>query len=32
MARFDTRTTPTIRGASHLRFAADGRVEMHRDY
>ncbi len=21
-----------IRGASHLRFAADGRIEMHRDY
>ncbi len=32
MKRFDTGTTQTIRGASHLRFAADGRVDMHRDY
>ena len=32
MKRFDTRTTQTIRGASHLRFATDGRVDMHRDY
>lgn len=32
MKRFDTHSTQTIRGASHLRFAADGRVEMHRDY
>jgi len=32
MKRFDTRTTQTSRGASHLRFAVDGRVEMHRDY
>jgi ketosteroid isomerase-like protein len=24
--------TFTIRGASHLRFAADGRVDLHRDY
>ena len=32
MKRFDARTTQTIRGASHLRFAVDGRVEMHRDY
>ncbi len=22
----------TVRGASHLRLAADGRIEMHRDY
>ena len=32
MKRFDTRTIQTIRGASHLRFAVDGRVDMHRDY
>ena len=31
MKRFDRRSMQTIRGASHLRFAADGRVEMHRD-
>lgn len=30
--RFDTRTPQTIRGATHLRFAADGRIAMHRDY
>jgi len=30
--RFDTRTVQTIRGATHLRFAADGRIAMHRDY
>lgn len=24
--------TITVRGGSHLRFAPDGRVEMHRDY
>lgn len=32
MKRFDTATTQVIRGATHLRFAADGRVAMHRDY
>ena len=32
MKRFDTATTQVIRGATHLRFAADGRVTMHRDY
>lgn len=32
MKRFDTRTRQTIRGASHLRFAADGRIAFHRDY
>ena len=32
MKRFETQTTQTIRGASHLRFAQDGRVDMHRDY
>ncbi len=32
MKRFDMQTTQTIRGASHLRFARDGRVDMHRDY
>lgn len=30
--RFDSRTPQTIRGATHLRFAADGRIAMHRDY
>ena len=30
--RFDTTTLQTVRGASHLRFAPDGRVELHRDY
>ncbi len=30
--RFDTRTEQVVRGASHLRFAADGRVCWHRDY
>jgi steroid Delta-isomerase len=32
MLRFDTATTQVIRGASHVRFDADGRVTMHRDY
>jgi steroid Delta-isomerase len=32
MKRFDTRTVQTIRGTSHLKFAADGRVNYHRDY
>jgi len=31
MRRFD-RKLQTIRGGSHLRLAADGRVAMHRDY
>ena len=30
--RFDTHTEQVVRGASHLRFAADGRVCWHRDY
>jgi hypothetical protein len=30
--RFDSRTTQTVRGATHLRFAPDGRIEWHRDY
>lgn len=30
--RFDTVTLQTVRGASHLRFAADGRICYHRDY
>ena len=32
MKRLDTITLQTIRGATHLRFAADGRVNLHRDY
>ena len=31
MRRFD-RDAQTVRGSSHLRLAADGRIEMHRDY
>jgi ketosteroid isomerase-like protein len=30
--RFDTRSLQTIRGATHLRFAPDGRIGLHRDY
>ena len=30
--RFDTTTEQTVRGTSHLRFAADGRISYHRDY
>ena len=30
--RFDTTTVQTVRGATHLRFAPDGRVALHRDY
>ena len=30
--RFDTVTLQTVRGATHLRFAPDGRVALHRDY
>jgi steroid Delta-isomerase len=32
MKRLETRTGQTIRGATHLRFAADGRIAYHRDY
>lgn len=32
MKRFDTRNFQIVRGASHLRFAADGRIAHHRDY
>jgi steroid delta-isomerase len=30
--RFDTRTEQVVRGGSHLRLAADGRIDDHRDY
>ena len=30
--RFDTRTEQTVRGTSHLRFEADGKINYHRDY
>jgi len=30
--RFDTATLQTVRGATHLRFAPDGRIDVHRDY
>jgi ketosteroid isomerase-like protein len=30
--RFDRATVQTVRGASQLRFAPDGRIELHRDY
>jgi steroid Delta-isomerase len=30
--RFDTVTLQVVRGTSHLRFAADGRIHYHRDY
>jgi steroid Delta-isomerase len=30
--RFSPKETRTIRGSSHLRFAADGKVSYHRDY
>lgn len=30
--RFDRGTTQTVRGGSHLRFAPDGRIALHRDY
>ena len=29
---FDRTTLQTVRGASHLKFLADGRVAFHRDY
>ena len=32
MRRFDTSTEQVVRGGSHLRLAADGRVLDHRDY
>lgn len=32
MKRFDTVAVQVVRGASHLRFAADGRIDYHRDY
>ncbi|MCW5654954.1 nuclear transport factor 2 family protein [Hydrogenophaga sp.] len=30
--RFDTSTEQVVRGGSHLRLAADGRITDHRDY
>ena len=30
--RFDQRTEQCVRGGSHLVFAADGRIALHRDY
>ena len=30
--RFDRATEQTIRGGSHLKFNADGRIDFHRDY
>ncbi|MGA8514414.1 MAG: nuclear transport factor 2 family protein [Burkholderiaceae bacterium] len=30
--RFDTTAQQVVRGTSHLRFAADGRICYHRDY
>ena len=30
--RFDRATDQCVRGGSHLHFAADGRISMHRDY
>ncbi|WP_342132093.1 nuclear transport factor 2 family protein [Hydrogenophaga sp. OTU3427] len=30
--RFDRATVQTVRGATQLRFAPDGRIEQHRDY
>jgi steroid Delta-isomerase len=32
LKRFDTITDQVVRGTSHLRFAADGRICYHRDY
>ncbi len=32
LRRFDTAREQCVRGATHLVFAADGRVEQHRDY
>jgi ketosteroid isomerase-like protein len=30
--RFNSHTVQTVRGATHLRFAPDGRALLHRDY
>jgi limonene-1,2-epoxide hydrolase len=30
--RFSPRVAQVVRGATHLRFAADGRIALHRDY
>lgn len=30
--RFATRVDQSVRGSTHLRFAADGRIALHRDY
>ena len=30
--RFDTTTLQTVRGGSHLKFDANGRISLHRDY
>ena len=30
--RFNTATRQTIRGASHIKFTSEGRVDFHRDY
>ena len=32
LRRFDRATLQTIRGASHLKFSADGLIDFHRDY
>lgn len=32
MKRFDTATEQVIRGSTHIRFDANGRVSFHRDY
>ena len=32
LKRFDRVTLQTIRGASHLKFTADGLIDFHRDY
>lgn len=32
MKRFDTQTEQVIRGGSHLKYATDGRIALHRDY
>jgi hypothetical protein len=32
LKRFDRATLQTIRGSSHLKFTAGGRIEFHRDY
>ena len=32
LKRFDRATLQTIRGASHLKFTADGLINFHRDY